>query len=176
MDTEFQTEPMDEIAYEGDTVELRCDPPKGEPRPSVYWLKDGILRNTRSDSWRIKLSNDFSLLILEASKEDAADYVCAAINQIETVRSSSARLALLDLRHRYVWSDWSAWSECPQEGACGQVVVSKRYRHCQTRNKLAQVEKVPIAMCGTENSFEDRPCRTRECTETQQEADLARDG
>ena len=35
LDSEFQSEPMDDNAYEGDTVELRCDAPEGDPIPSV---------------------------------------------------------------------------------------------------------------------------------------------
>jgi len=174
LEKEFQTEPMDEIAYLGDTVELRCDPPRGSPRPSVYWLKNGIQINTRSDSSRIKLSNDFSLLILQARTEDAGNYVCVATNQIETIESSSARLGILDLRHKYVWSDWSDWSECPQK--CGRDdVTSKRYRHCQTINKLSQMEKVPISLCGSETSFQDRPCFIKECIEPKTEVKVTSD-
>lgn len=144
---------MDEIAYVGDTIELRCDPPRGEPRPSVYWLKNGHKLNTRSGSSRVKLSNDFSLLILMARKEDAGDYICMATNQIEVVRSSKATLVLLDKKNKYIWSDWSDWSTCE---SCRSM--SKRYRHCQTMNKLAQIETVSISMCGNEVSFEDRHC------------------
>lgn len=38
MEIEFQSDPIDETAYEGDTVELRCDAPRGEPTPTVSSL------------------------------------------------------------------------------------------------------------------------------------------
>lgn len=86
---------MDEIAYEGDTVEMRCDTPAGEPMPSVYWLKDNIEINTRSDSARIKLSNDNSLLILMSKITDSGDYVCVATNLVDKRISKPARLTIL---------------------------------------------------------------------------------
>ena len=99
--TEFMTEPMDEIAYEGDTIELRCDPPKGEPRSSVYWLKDNVKINTKSDSSRLKLSNDYSLLILVSQKQDTGEYTCAATNGIEFRLSSPAKLMILGMYFYY---------------------------------------------------------------------------
>ena len=83
------------MAFEGDTVELRCDPPQGEPTPTVHWLKNDVKINTRSDSSRVKLSNDFSLLILVANKQDAGNYVCVASNQYEIRLSKPAKLMLL---------------------------------------------------------------------------------
>ena len=95
MEEDFLTEPMDEVSYEGDTVEMRCDPPRGEPSASVYWLKDGNEIDTSRDSSRFQLSNDFSLLILMSKREDAGNYVCVAFNQIEKRFSKPARLTLL---------------------------------------------------------------------------------
>ena len=97
MEEEFQTEPMDETAYESETIEIRCDPPKGEPIPSVYWLKDDKEIDTVSDSSRFKLSNDYSLLILASRKEDSGSYVCAAFNQIEKRMSKPAKLNILGI-------------------------------------------------------------------------------
>ena len=99
MEEDFLTEPMDEVSYEGDTVEMRCDPPKGEPSATVYWLKDGNEIDTSRDSSRFQLSNDFSLLILLAKREDAGNYVCVAFNQIEKRFSKPAKLTLLGERN-----------------------------------------------------------------------------
>ena len=95
MDEDFQSEPMDEVAYTGDTVEMRCDPPKGEPTPTVYWLKNNQEIDTNSDSSRYKLSNDYSLLILLAMSDDADYYICVATNQFEKRLSKPARLTLI---------------------------------------------------------------------------------
>ena len=100
LDEDFLTEPMDEISYTGDTVEMRCDPPRGEPPATVYWLKDSREIDTSRDSSRFQLSNDFSLLILVSKKEDAGNYVCVAFNQIEKRFSKPARLTLLgNIKH-----------------------------------------------------------------------------
>ena len=90
---------MDEMAFEGETVEMRCDPPRGEPPPSVYWLKDERHVATNSDSSRYKLSNDFSLLIFAARRQDAGYYVCVASNQIDKRASKPALLTLLGMTH-----------------------------------------------------------------------------
>ena len=95
LEGDFLSEPMDEIAYVDDTIELRCDPPQGEPEPNVYWLKDNVRINVNLDSSRIKISNDFSLLILSAKKEDAGAYVCVAKNKAGVALSNPAKLVLL---------------------------------------------------------------------------------
>lgn len=97
MEDYFQSEPIDETYYEGDTIEMRCDPPKGEPEPSVYWLKDNQQIKTHLDSSRFKISNDFSLLILEARLEDSGNYVCVAWNNAEKRLSKPARLTLIGI-------------------------------------------------------------------------------
>lgn len=86
---------MDEIAYVDDSIELRCDPPHGEPKPFVYWLKDNVIININLDNKRIKVSNDFSLLILTAKKEDAGAYTCVAKNEAGVSQSNPAKLELL---------------------------------------------------------------------------------
>ena len=88
---------MDEVSYEGETIEMRCDPPRGEPAPTVYWLKDNKRIDTQSESSRYKLANDFSLLILATRKEDSGKYVCVASNEVQVVKSKPAKLTLLGM-------------------------------------------------------------------------------
>lgn len=152
---------MDEAAYENETVEMRCDPPKGEPTPTVHWLKDGRAIDTSFDSSRYKLSNDFSLLILMAKAEDAGDYTCVANNEADRRQSKPAKLTLLSLDNKYFWSDWSQWSECPVQ--CGQGVV-KRFRTCQTTNRMSQSQNVSISLCGMSQSVEDQLCQKPPCS------------
>lgn len=165
MEDEFQNEPMDEIAYIGDTVEMRCDPPKGEPAASVYWLKNNQELNTNSDSSRYKLSNDFSLLILVTMPIDADTYVCVATNQYEKRFSKPAKLTLIDSSKKYTWSEWSLWSECPVK--CSQqqqpINFSKRYRSCQTINKLSQIQNVSTNLCESGLWFEEISCQVKPC-------------
>lgn len=151
---------MDEISYEGETVEMRCDPPKGEPIPNVYWLKDSKEIDTHSDSSRFKLSNDFSLLILASRKSDSGNYVCVASNLVDKRLSKPAKLTLLDSSKKYTWSEWSNWSEC--SSPCGPG-ITKRIRTCQTTNKMAQIQNVSISMCGEGASFEEKQCQIMPC-------------
>jgi len=160
MEEEFHAEPMDETAFEGETVEMRCDPPKGEPMPSVYWLKNNEHVDTVSDSSRFRLSNDFSLLILVTKKQDAGYYSCVAYNQIEKRVSKPALLTLLDKTKKYLWSPWSDWSIC--SSPCGPGVM-KRTRTCQTTNSLAQLRNVSTTLCGNEPAVEDVPCQITPC-------------
>lgn len=174
---------MDEVSYEGETVEMRCDPPKGEPSPNVYWLKDNKEIDTQSDTSRFKLSNDFSLLIMAPKKSDSGNYICVATNSIDKRLSKPAKLTLLgtnsilaeshlftnvtifltqkDKSKKYTWSEWSVWSECSND--CGPGLI-KRTRTCQTTNKMEQIQNVSISMCGNGPSFEDRPCQIIPCS------------
>ena len=97
LEEEFQSDPIDETTYEGDTVELRCDPPRGEPLPIVYWLKNDALIDTSIDSSRYKVSNDNSLLILVVNKYDTGNYVCVAHNLMEKRYSKPAKLTVLGM-------------------------------------------------------------------------------
>jgi hypothetical protein len=133
---------------------MRCDPPKGEPQPAVYWLKDNRQINTLLDSSRFKLSNDLSLLILDARLSDAANYACVAWNQVDKRVSKPARLTLLEKTRKYLWSEWSEWSACSNNCGTG---IQRRTRTCQTKNK----HNVSNAMCTVEGdalSYEDTPC------------------
>ena len=155
---------MDETTYEGETVEMRCDPPRGEPTPSVYWLKDKREVDTVSDSSRYKLSNDYSLLIMASAKTDAGNYVCVATNTIEKRFSKPARLVILDVSSKYAWSEWSAWSACST--ACGEGVM-RRTRTCQTQDRLVRARNVSIVMCeGIGAAYEDQVCQLAICSDS----------
>jgi len=69
----------------------------GEPTPTVFWLKNSREIVTNSDSSRYKLSNDFSLLILAANRDDSDTYVCVATNQYEQRFSKPAKLTILGM-------------------------------------------------------------------------------
>ncbi len=46
----FETPPYSERVARGQQVELRCLPPKGKPKPSIYWLR---YDNKRSQKVRV---------------------------------------------------------------------------------------------------------------------------
>lgn len=163
LEEDFQSEPMDEVAYTGDSVEMRCDPPRGEPTPTVYWLKNNKEIITNSDSSRYKLSNDFSLLILAATRDDSDNFVCVATNQYEKRISKPAKLTILESTKKYFWSDWSAWSECPSVQCGGQVSISKRNRVCQTVDKMSQNQNVSNILCDPGLPTEEKTCDLTPC-------------
>jgi hypothetical protein len=92
LEKDFQFEPVDEISFVSDSVELRCDPPVGDPSPTVTWLKDG---ENIGQEMRFRISNDYSLLILLVRPEDSGEYSCVASNLADSRRSKPAMLTVL---------------------------------------------------------------------------------
>lgn len=150
LESEFHSEPMDERVSVGEPVEMRCDPPRGEPAPSVYWLKDNkevidmlaMIGSGGNESSRIRISNDFSLLILAAKRSDSGSYVCVATNTIEKRYSRPATLVVVDRPKNYTWSNWTDWSTCDHE--CLQY----RVRHCLNEKR----EVVDTRLCPTNDT------------------------
>jgi hypothetical protein len=71
-----------------------------------------------------------------------------------------------DSSQKYTWSDWSDWSVCPYNTKCGQITMRKRYRYCQTTNRMAQLQKVSVSLCESNDGFqsvEDQPCPMVQC-------------
>ena len=75
-------------------VALRCQPPKGVPRPAVSWEKDGAPLNTLRDR-RVQVTTqaNFSLvLIRKVQSSDAGQYLCVAKNLVGTRKSDPIKL------------------------------------------------------------------------------------
>ena len=109
----------------GKSVEIRCLAPEGEPKPTLYWLKNQVAIERTSK--RLLVSHEGSLLINEIRASDAGNYTCVAEN-IAGKRVSDA--ALLSVAEDRGWSEWSAWSECLTGGGCDVEGVQTRKRTC----------------------------------------------
>ena len=87
---------MDSSVATGDTVVLKCVAPRGNPKPTVNWLKNGkalFSQSMEPFDQRMQLSetgND--LIIRDANPEDEGDYVCEASNMVGSRQSEPAKL------------------------------------------------------------------------------------
>ena len=110
----------------GKSVEIRCLPPEGDPKPNIYWLKNDHL--VEKSNKRVIVSHEGSLLINEVRISDAANYTCVAENIAGKRLSESAQLSVTANKG---WSDWSNWTACESLSLikCGEG-AQKRYRTC----------------------------------------------
>ena len=83
---------MPTIGIVGKSIEIRCLAPEGDPKPSIYWLKNGIL--IEKSNKRVLISHEGSLLINEVRQSDSANYTCVAENIAGKRFSESANLAI----------------------------------------------------------------------------------
>ncbi|XP_074652332.1 roundabout homolog 2-like isoform X2 [Tubulanus polymorphus] len=77
----FITTPQDKVVGVGRTVTLRCEV-TGNPPPAVFWNKEEsqILMFPRQDHGRFSVTEDGTLIIERATKEDAGEYICQALS------------------------------------------------------------------------------------------------
>ena len=127
IDQTFEWEPMPTTGLIGKSVEIRCLPPEGDPRPVVYWLKNGV--PIEKSNKRVLVSNEGSLLINEVRSSDSANYTCVA----ESIAGKSlSEPALLTVSENKGWGEWSNWTECgsfASHSQCGEG-TQKRVRVC----------------------------------------------
>eukprot|EP00095_Tigriopus_kingsejongensis_P009444 maker-scaffold108_size357748-snap-gene-2.20 protein:Tk09444 transcript:maker-scaffold108_size357748-snap-gene-2.20-mRNA-1 annotation:"conserved hypothetical protein" len=90
---DFREEPDDTRIAQGDTAVLKCQSPRGNPKPSVSWLKNGkVLHELEDEPKRVTLTETGSLVIRDAVKADQGDYVCQARNMVGTRNSGPGTL------------------------------------------------------------------------------------
>ncbi|XP_037078350.1 roundabout homolog 1-like [Pollicipes pollicipes] len=91
---EFRVRPLDAEVTAGERVTLACSPPKGDPPPTVRWLRDDTgLDLTAND--RYHLAGEGDLVIENVTQHDAGNYVCEARNYAQMKRlSAAARLTV----------------------------------------------------------------------------------
>ncbi|XP_012516232.1 PREDICTED: roundabout homolog 4 isoform X2 [Propithecus coquereli] len=88
---DFQIQPRDTEAVEGEQVILECGPPWGHPEPTVSWWKDG--KPLALQPGRHTVSRG-SLLMAKAEKSDAGTYMCVAANNAGQRESRAARVSV----------------------------------------------------------------------------------
>ncbi len=101
---DFRLMPIDTKVVEGDTAVMKCNPPRGNPKPTVQWLKNGesifgsgngIGGDSIDDYERMSVSESGNLVIRSAKKSDSGEFVCRAINIVGSRDSEPAKLEVM---------------------------------------------------------------------------------
>ena len=87
----FRSEPENQTVYVGESVVLRCSPPRGNPVPTITWLQDG---NLVSNTSRTFISAKGNLTISPVTKADKGFYTCRANSPLGTRNSQEAALTV----------------------------------------------------------------------------------
>ncbi|XP_008207952.1 neogenin isoform X2 [Nasonia vitripennis] len=80
----FVAKPFNQVAIEKSTITLECAA-NGNPKPEVYWLKDGTSIDLASLDSRYQTVAASSLMIKDVTEEDNGSYQCRAKNDIDTL-------------------------------------------------------------------------------------------
>nr|XP_040563510.1 roundabout homolog 2-like [Lepeophtheirus salmonis] len=91
---DFRLKPMDTIVAEGDIGVIKCWPPKGNPKPSVKWTKNGDILDTSQSNGRIIITEVGNLVIQEVVKSDEGQYACQAENIVGIRETEEAQLSI----------------------------------------------------------------------------------
>ncbi|XP_069115419.1 roundabout homolog 2-like isoform X2 [Argopecten irradians] len=92
----FRESPSGQSAAVGETVTFHCQPPKGEPEPTILWLKSSEQIQTGSSNNRFQVKPNGDLVITSTRKRDAGIYKCIASNKAGERESSPATLKVLE--------------------------------------------------------------------------------
>ncbi|XP_051494263.1 roundabout homolog 3 [Apus apus] len=90
---DFQRPPGDVEVASGDLAVLECVPPRGHPKPSITWKKDGAWLGDGDERLTI---HGGKLMVAPARKSDTGLYVCVATNAAGERDSAPARLLVLE--------------------------------------------------------------------------------
>ena len=88
MKRHFEVDPYSQQVARGKQVEMRCHPPKGRPKPTIYWKSNGRKIDTTKDK-NYMITGEGHLIIVAARLGDTANYTCVAEN-IANLRSSNS--------------------------------------------------------------------------------------
>nr|CUU98990.1 hypothetical transcript [Hymenolepis microstoma] len=132
LNRDFQQGPIPEQLVKGQRLLLSCQPPKGEPAPKVYWLKNGK-RVDRQTFPHIVIDDYNRLIIDQVELQDEGNYTCVADTLGIEQRYSTAEVTVLpskrDSQTTLSMTPWSIWNSCrldPVTGRCQQM----RMRSC----------------------------------------------
>nr|CDS21972.1 netrin receptor unc 5 [Echinococcus granulosus] len=172
LDREFQLEPIPEQLVKGQRLLLSCQPPKGEPAPKVYWLKNG--KRVEAQTFPHIIIDDYNRLIIEQVElQDEGNYTCVADTLGMEQRYSTAEVTVLPYRREpqthLRMTPWTTWSACklePLSGRCQQT----RTRTCFNVSTLEETVLPPSASAFPDppptcpqSVFESRICESTEC-------------
>uniref|UniRef100_A0A914XP10 Ig-like domain-containing protein n=1 Tax=Plectus sambesii TaxID=2011161 RepID=A0A914XP10_9BILA len=95
----FYTAPTNDRVPVGGQIQMPCLPPDGDPKPEIFWLKDGQEIERRADS-NVILANDGSLIISSARVTDTGNYSCEARNVANRRKTDPAQISVYGERMR----------------------------------------------------------------------------
>lgn len=87
----FRSKPYNQTAYPGESVVMRCSPPRGYPVPTVSWLHNGLPVTNTS---RTFISPKGNLTISSVTEADQGTYVCKSSSPLGTQNSNKAWLTI----------------------------------------------------------------------------------
>ena len=110
----FINEPLSQTVALNSQTSLTCLPPEGDPKPTLFWLKDGEIINASSggalqpwdsnsdlipESLSVNhrnyfIGHDSSLIIKEVTLTDQGNYTCAVRNPAGVRYSEAAQLTV----------------------------------------------------------------------------------
>ncbi|CAH8654256.1 unnamed protein product [Heterobilharzia americana] len=178
LDKKFQLEPVSTDLAVSKRLVLTCMPPKGDPDPEVFWLKNE--KRVDSKSFPHIIINDYNHLIIEnTTVADSGNYTCVASCLGIEYRYANARVNIFpynSVMNRPVnddlvdWGEWGACHKLTIEGNNPRTVCQQtRYRLCANQpasrsevkltdsNRLAN-DRCPLPI------FETRNCSSNQCT------------
>ncbi|XP_014597754.1 PREDICTED: neogenin-like isoform X2 [Polistes canadensis] len=82
----FIAQPTQQVAVEGSTITLECAA-NGYPKPTIFWLKDGVSIDLGSFDSRYRKIAASTLMITDLRETDHGLYQCRAENEVETLDS-----------------------------------------------------------------------------------------
>ena len=89
----FETDPYSKQVARGQQVEMRCHPPRGRPKPAIYWKLNGRRIDASKDN-NYMITNEGHLIIVVARLSDTANYTCVAENIANLRSSNTAQLTV----------------------------------------------------------------------------------
>nr|CAH8875780.1 unnamed protein product [Trichobilharzia regenti] len=178
LDRKFQLEPVSTDLAVSKRLVLTCLPPKGDPDPEVFWLKDE--KRVDSKSFPHIIINDYNHLIIENTTiADSGNYTCVASCLGIEYRYANARVNIFpynSVMNRPAnddltsWGDWGACHKFTTEGNNPQVICQQtRYRLCANRLASMVELKSPDVSSLLNNrcplpQFQTRNCSVNQCT------------
>lgn len=87
----FRSKPYNQTAYPGESVVMKCSPPRGYPVPTVSWLHNGLPVTNTS---RTFISPKGNLTISSVTEADQGTYVCKSSSPLGTQNSNKAWLTI----------------------------------------------------------------------------------
>ncbi|KAH9494779.1 Netrin receptor unc5a [Bulinus truncatus] len=95
LQSKFEVHPSNTVIFEGETAEMVCGAPKGNPKPEIIWRKN-LRRLNPSLYSHLRISESGSLIISNATIADAANYQCVVTNSAGRHESKNATLSIID--------------------------------------------------------------------------------